>query len=82
MSAALLAGVWGEWIVARDPGLGRLRTERWSVFFTLPYSYYSYCALGGTNWCIDCVLMRVMDAVKETIADVTSVSPSSEQFLQ
>ena len=33
-----------------------------------------------TNWCIKCVLMRVMDAVKETIADVSSVSPSSERM--
>ena len=29
-----------------------------------------------TDWCINCTLMRVMDAVKETIADVSSVSPS------
>ena len=27
------------------------------------------------NWGINCVLMRVMDAVRETIADVSSVSP-------
>ena len=31
------------------------------------------------NWCINCVLMRDTDAVKETIADVSSVSPSSER---
>ena len=30
-----------------------------------------------TNWCINCVLMRVMDAVKETLHDVSSVSSSS-----
>ena len=28
------------------------------------------------NWCINCVLMRAMDAVKEKIADVSSVSLS------
>ena len=28
------------------------------------------------NWSINCVSMRVMDAVKETIADVLSVGPS------
>ena len=33
-----------------------------------------------TNWCINCVLMKVMDAVKETLADVSSVSPSSEKI--
>ena len=34
------------------------------------------------NWCINWVLMRVIDAVRETIADVSSASPSSEPFLQ
>ena len=32
------------------------------------------------NWCINCVLMRVMDAMKETIADVSSMGPSSERM--
>ena len=32
-----------------------------------------------TNWCMNCVLMRVMDAVKGTIAGVSSVSPSPER---
>ena len=31
------------------------------------------------NWCINWVLMGVIDAVKETIADVSSVSPSSDR---
>ena len=36
----------------------------------------------GKLVCINCVLMngRVMDAVNETIADVPSVSPSSERM--
>ena len=33
-----------------------------------------------TNWCINCMLMRVMDAMEETVADVSSVSPSSERM--
>ena len=34
-----------------------------------------------TNWCINCVLMRAIDALKETIADVSSVSPLSERIV-
>ena len=33
-----------------------------------------------TNWCINWVLMRVIDAVRETIADVSSASPLSERL--
>ena len=32
-----------------------------------------------TNWRINCVLMREMDAAKQTIADVSSVSPRSDE---
>ena len=35
-----------------------------------------------TNWSINWVLLRVMDAVKETIAGVSSVDPSSERFVR
>ena len=33
-----------------------------------------------TNWCSNRVLMRVMDAVKETIVDVLSVNPWSKRM--
>ena len=41
--------------------------------------YFERYPFALMNWCINCVLMRVMDAVKETIADVSSVSPSLER---
>ena len=53
-----------------------------SVVFCSVSLFYSLISvpLGSTNWCINWVLMRVIDAVRETIADVSSVSPSLERI--
>ena len=39
-----------------------------------------FTCMGERNWCINWMLMRVIDAVRETITDVLSASPSSEQM--
>ena len=39
-------------------------------------------SMAGAKLVFNCVLMRKMDAVKEIIADVLCVSPSSEQMTE
>ena len=61
------------------------RVERRSVEHAVRHTHPERCIRGKktdeiSNWCINCVLVRVMDAVKETIADVSSISPSSERI--
>ena len=64
--------------------LSEISNQFWEKQKPIPFvycssRYHNANNLVETNWCINWVLIRVIDAVRETIADVSSASPSSEQ---
>ena len=60
-----------------------MQTFSFTVWHASPWGHTKRscenCWIYSINWCFNWVLMRVIDAVRETIADVSSASPSSEQ---